>query len=315
MDYCLQVPSADVIWLFSSTTCGFTYSLVVRPIEVKNKSQIYPVVDKLSQLHLIIPDHSYKAIHLIWDNFSWRKNDLSIVGWEELLSYIDSANRLHFLARNSSTLHLFTSPTEAGFPDLKYSIPEHGLDVISFTVKKSTLYIYLLNRSKNTLRLISICRMTGKKLSENILIRNRFYMIKKCWVIEDFIILAMINRNSPQAYLYLLKINLATNKQWLERFKLSKFEHNLSFHLVKNQSDLILLVSSSADYFIYFYSYDCGQTWTSPKQSNLFCPLAFSEINGINNYPASFICIIKIRGIILQYPLLLSYAELSSMLQ
>ncbi|NLM21507.1 MAG: hypothetical protein GX207_07150 [Peptococcaceae bacterium] len=307
---CFQTPAKD-FWLINSYESGFCYQLITQPIEVRHSSKVAYAIDQSSHLHLILNQNA-TMLHLIWDNSVWQKEILPLTPWERLYTYIDTENNflVMFQASDSFSVLTYQPQGDCKVTKLYTHNPDHL--PLFFTVEGDKLFIYAVNYTGNVLLETVFNRETGQKVQESIIFSNRDYRIEKHWRLSDSVILVLKNTSSPPGLL-LLKICLATKKQWLQEYKSFEFSSGLSFHLLLAQQDLLFLLSTPGD-FHYAYSYDFGQSWSKLNRCDIFSPVLFADIYTVNNYPTSFICLKKIKGCLLQYPLILSYKEFSTII-
>jgi hypothetical protein len=309
----LQTPAGDQLWFFNPTSTGYSYNLILNSLSISNAYKLHPFVDLQGQLHLILLNQAKKAYYLLWDNHSWRRTLLPVTKWDELLTYIDSANNFHTLAKTPVGFQYFYSMNKALSAAKRINIPETCSRPLFFTADQEIITLYLLDKSGTTLKVLSASRQTGQVLSADILLKNHSDLILKHWVVEEALILVVKDLSSGYANLYLMRIDLLTKKQSVTRSRIFNFDSYSSYHLLADPPTMLLLISSSNDFF-YFSSSDNGQNWTYPQQSHLLSPLTFQEICTINNRPSSLIGISSIKGCSLERPLVISLSELAAIL-
>ncbi|NLL53249.1 MAG: hypothetical protein GX248_11180 [Peptococcaceae bacterium] len=307
---CFQTPAKD-LWLINSFESGFCYQLITQPIEVRHSSKVSYAIDQNSHLHLLINQNA-TMLHLIWDNSVWQKEILPHIQGERLFTYIDTENNLLVMFQISGTFSVLTCQSQG---DCKVTeLYTHNSDFLPlfFGVKGDKLFIYAVNNTGNVLLETIFNRENGQKVQESVIFSTKDYRIEKHWRLPDAVILVLKNTSSS-AGLLILKICLSTKKQWSKEYKSLEFSSGLSFHLLLAQQDLLFLLSTPGDFY-YAYSYDIGQNWSELHRSDVFSPVFFVDIYTVNNYPTSFICLPKIKGCLLQHPVILSYKEFSAML-
>lgn len=309
----LLTPAED-LWLFETTGSDLTYSLIFKPIRVRNVSKIVRAVDLKSHMHFFILNKAKQAFHVIWDSRTWKKNRLPLTQWDQLVTFIGSTNKLYILAKNSSGFRILTRPNATQYADFQLRIAPSDLQPLFFTIDSSYMYLYLIDPARSTVTANTVSRRTGKIQAQQVLVEDDKYFIIKHWVLGDSLLLLLRERVAAETNLYFMKINLKTKEHWLEQHGPLDLSEDTSYDLLADESSLLLL-ATTYNSFYYAFSFDAGQKWTIPQQTTLFSPVIFSEISSVNNHPTGKICVKKMSGCDLQHPLILNYAELSAIIR
>jgi len=308
----LFTPSED-LWVFDSSGSNLTYGLISKQINIENMVKVSRIIDNNNQIHLFIIDISLQAFHLIWDNQVWRKSILPFSKWDQLITYVDSCNRLYILVKESCNFNLLIWD-EGQYTVSNLFIPKSdSISPLYFSVDNSNVLLYLVDSEGGTVTANVVSRLTGKLQSYYTLIEDYDYKILKQWVVDGLLIMVMQERASEKR-IRIITTDLNTNESRLNQYDSLDLGKITSYHLLIDKS-VIILLASCYRFFYYIFSFNRGKEWTSAQKSTLFTPLILSDINSINHSPTSFICLKQVHGQNLQYPLVLSLTDISRLVR
>lgn len=306
----ILTPSED-LWLFAHNGSDFSYNLSTKQIKITDLNKAARITDQHSNIHLFILKESSHSYHVIWDNINWQKYNLPFDKWEDLITFVDSVNRLYILIKTSSGLRLWMWDGFTYSP-IPISIQDSHLKPLYFIIDSSYMYLYITDIRTCTILVYTMTLSTGKSQSCRILYKDEKYRIIKYFVGNDYLILVTQKMTSDKN-IQVLKISLQSYKYSIIPFVDYGIGRDTSYHLLADKNYLLFL-TSFYNRISFMYSADGGKQWTNPQESTLFAPSVFSDIQSVNNSLTHLINIEEIKGIYLQNPLILTLTELYSIL-